>query len=91
MAFERGPTRLADGYKIVQNAIGYVFVEDSFVTEFLQVKFKTFQLDTALGGHIAENQGTEVGLAGLGADRSKFGTTNLDFVLSIRKTVVKYF
>ena len=45
MALQRQLSRLTDGYEVVQNTIGDIFVEDPFVTELLQIQFQALELD----------------------------------------------
>ncbi len=45
-AFERCTSWLHHFDKVVENAVGYVLVENSFVSEFLQIKLEALKLDT---------------------------------------------
>lgn len=75
--------------KIVENPVGHIFVENSFVAEFLQVEFEALELDTLLVRNVAKHERSEIGLAGFRTDRSEFGTHDFDAILSVRVGVVK--
>jgi len=89
MAFQGYASWVHDGDKIVEYAIGDVFVKDPFIAKLLQVKLQAFQLDTFLIRHVSEDKRSEIGLAGLGAHRRKLGTFDLDMVVTIGKGIVE--
>lgn len=91
MALQGGSAWLTYGNKIVQNAVGYILVENTFVSKLLQVKLQAFQFNAESIGHVTKHQRPKIGLARLGTNRGEFGAIDLDFVLAIRKTIFKYF
>ncbi len=91
MAFQGGTARLADTDKIIQNAIGDVFVEDPFVAKLLQIQLEALQFDAQLGWHVVKDQRPEIGLARFGADRREFGTSDLNLVGAVGKTILENF
>ncbi len=91
VAFQFGIARLRDGDKIVEYSIGHVFVKNSLISESLEVQLEAFQFHAKLVRDVAKHQGTKVGLARFWANRGKLWTTNLDLIVSIRKTIVKNF
>ena len=80
MTFHGDATRLNDLYKVIENSIGDVFVEDTFVAKFLKIELEALQFHAELVGDIFENQRSKVGLASLGADRGKFRAMDLNRV-----------
>jgi 7-carboxy-7-deazaguanine synthase len=91
VALQRCPPRLANCDKIVQDPVGHILVEDSLIAKLLQVELKTLELDTLLMWHVSKNQSTKIGLPRFWTDRCEFGTLNLNFIFSIRKTILEYF
>ena len=89
MAFQGYASWVHEGDKIVQDAIGNVFVKDPFIAKLLQIKLQTFQLDTLLIRHVSEDKRSEIGLTRLGAHRGELGTLNLDMVVPIGKGIVE--
>jgi hypothetical protein len=75
--------------EIIEDPIGHIFVENSFVAEFLQVEFEALEFDTLLVRNVAKHERSEIGLAGFRTDRSEFGTHDFDAILSVRVRVVK--
>ncbi len=45
-AFQRRTSRFHNFDKVIENAIGYVLVENSLVSELLQIEFQALKLDT---------------------------------------------
>ena len=82
---EREPTGREGGDHVIDDAVGHVLVEDPFVAERLQVQFEAFELDADAIGHVAEREGAEIGLAGLGTDRRELRADDLDRVVPIGK------
>ena len=89
VAFERQAKWLADLYKVIQDAVCDIFVEDALVAKFLQIKLETLQFDAHFSGNVAKDQCPKVGLTGFGANRCELGAGNLDLVLSVGKTILE--
>ena len=75
--------------KVVENPVGHIFVENSFVAEFLQVQLETLELNTLLVRNVSKHKRSEIGLACFRTDRSEFGAYDFDAILSVRVRVVK--
>jgi hypothetical protein len=54
--------------EVIEYPVGDVLVEDPFVSELLQVEFKTLEFDALFVWNVAKNQSAEIGLTGLRAD-----------------------
>ena len=91
MALQRQLSRLTDRYKIVQNTIGDIFVEDPLIAKLLQIQFQALELDAQLAWYIAKDQCPKVGLSGFRANRRKLRTGNFDFVSAVGKTILENF
>ena len=81
--------RLDDGQEVIENPIRHVFVEDSFVSELLQVELKALELDAFSVRDVAKNEGAEVRLAGFWTNRGKLGAKDFDGILSIWIRVIE--
>jgi len=75
--------------QVVEDDVGDVFIKDAFVAIALQIEFQALEFDAFFGGDVGEGQGSEVGLAGLGADRGELGADDLDLVIPLRELVVE--
>jgi hypothetical protein len=75
--------------KVVEDSVGHIFVENTFVAEPLQVQLKALELDTLLVRNVAKHERSEVWLAGFRTDRSEFGTHDFDAILSVWVGVVE--
>src|SRR4051812_28565986 len=89
--FDLHKSRLDDGDQVIHDRIGNVFVEDSLVTEALQVELQTFQLDAFFVGSVGDSECPEIWLASLRADRGELGSHNSDFVVAGWKLVFESF
>ncbi len=56
-----------DRDKVIQNAIGNVFVKNALIAKALEIHFQAFQFDALLVGDVLKRQAAKVGLAGFGA------------------------
>lgn len=75
--------------EIVEDPVGHIFVENSFIAEFLQVQLETLELNTLLVRNVSKHKRSEIGLPGFRTDRSEFGAYDFDAILSVRVRVVK--
>lgn len=75
--------------KVVEDSVGHIFVENTFVAEPLQVQLKALELDTLLVRNVPKDQSSEIWLAGFRTDGSEFGTHDFDAILSVWVGVVK--
>ena len=75
--------------KVVEDSVGHIFVENTFVAEPLQVQLKALEFDTLLVRNVPKDQSSEIWLAGFWADGSEFRTSDFDAILSVRVGVVK--
>ena len=83
--------RGADGDEIVEQAVDDGLVEGADVAEALKVQLQRLQLHAGLAGHVAERDGAEVRLAGLGAQAGELRTDDFDGVIAPRMGVGKGF
>jgi hypothetical protein len=90
-AFHGGAARLDDLQEIIENSIRYVFVEDPFVPEFLQVKLQALKFYALLVRHVSKHQDAKIRLTGLWANRSEFRASDFDGILSVWIRVVETF
>jgi len=88
-AFERDATGFYDRYEVIENSIGYVFVEDSFVSKLLQIQLEAFQLHAFCIRNVAKDEGSKVRLSRLGTHGGKLGAFDLNVILAIREGVVE--
>jgi len=77
------PSWVEDFHEVVENAVGYVFVEDAFVAEGPEVEFEGFGFDDFLVGDVADGNVGEVGLASHGANAGKFIGGKFDEIIAI--------
>lgn len=90
-AFHGGAARLDDLQEIIENSIRYVFVEDPFVPEFLQVKLQALKFYALLVRHVSKHQDAKIRLTGLWANRSEFRASDFDGIFSVWIRVVETF
>jgi len=75
--------------EIVQDAIGNIFVKDTFIAKFLQVEFEALELYAFHIGNIAKGQCSKVRLARFWAHGGEFRAYDLDMVFTVWKRVIK--
>lgn len=69
---------LGGGHQVIQNLVGDGFVEGAFVAVGPHVELEALEFDTELVRDVVQDQGGEVGLAGLGAEAGEFGNFHVD-------------
>lgn len=80
LAADDGPNRIAGFHHVFKDLVDDVFLKDAEVAVAEKVLLEGFQLEAAFAGHVADIQHAEVGQACLGANGSKLGVVNRDFV-----------
>ncbi len=88
-AFQRDTTRLDYRNEVIENSIGHVFVEDSFVSKLLQIQLEALQFYAFRVRHVTEDERSKVRLSRLGTHRGKLRAFDLNVILSIRERVVE--
>ena len=84
-------TWLAGADQIIENPVGDVLMEGTFIAKRPDVQFKGLQFDTQLLRYVLKEQRGEVGLAGLRAQAGKFRRANADGVIPVRVRIGKGF
>jgi len=85
------PLGLARFYKVVEDAINNIFVENAFVAVFLQIELETFQFDTEFIGDVFYFYCAEIGLTCPWTDRCKLRRNMLDGIIPVRVRIIKCF
>ena len=80
VAFDDGPDGIAGFDDVFEDLIDDVFLEDAQVSVAEEVFFVGFELEAAMTRHVAQNEGAEVGQAGLGADGGELRIVDEDLV-----------
>ena len=65
-------------HQVIENTVGDGLMETALVAKRPHVKLETLELDAVFFGHIVENQGGEVRLAGFRAQASELGNLHMD-------------
>src|SRR5689334_13628180 len=88
---DRHASRLTRGDEIVEDLIGGRLEEDPAISVAKHVVLQRLQLDATIAGHVADADFTEVGKAGLGADRGELRTADRDLEVPLRARIGKRF
>jgi hypothetical protein len=89
VALEFDSQRITSCYKVFQNDIHHMFVEDLHVPERINVQLQTLQFDATLIGNIFDADGCEVRKVGERADGSEFRYFEVNSDLSARELIGK--
>ena len=85
------PLGFARFYKVVEDAINNIFVENAFVAVFLQIELETFQFDTEFIRDVFYFYCAKIGLTCPWTDRCKLGCNMLDGIIPVRVRIIKCF
>ena len=77
--------------QVIQDRVDRVFIEDASIAIIDQVKFQALKFNARDIGHIRNNDCGEIRLTCLRADGCKFGTSDFNQIIAIRKLVRKGF
>ena len=80
IAYDFGPYGIAGFHDVVENLVDDVLLEDAEIAEGEEIFLEGFEFEAGLAGHVADGDATEVGQAGLGADRGELGIVDEDLV-----------
>ena len=75
-------SRGARGNKVVEDVIGYLFIEDTLVSKAYKVELQSFELETKSVWYVADPNLAEIGESSFRTQRRKLWTMYFDFVLS---------
>lgn len=78
-------------YQVIENLVGYGFMEAPFIPERPDIKFEALQLDAFLVWDVVQVQHGEIRLAGFGAQAGEFGDFHMDMEITARVGVVEGF
>ena len=77
--------------EVVEDLVGQGFVEYALVAVALQVQLEGFEFQTFLVGAILDGDGSEIGLAGFGAEAGELRAVDFDLVVPLRRRIIKCF
>src|SRR6266542_4268606 len=87
IAHDLDPARCRHRHKVIENAVGHVFVEGTLVTVGPDVELDAPELDEHAIGHVPYPDGGEVGLACLGAEAGELRDLEGDLVVAVRMRI----